>query len=133
MKDFKLPLYIPKTYTNSTKQKIEKVCNGCGAKGGIKFPSSFLGVKIKTACNVHDWMFEEGVTLGDYFFSNLMFFWNLFALIWNSSNWFTISIRTPMVMSYFLATMSKRGQEAFWVNGKVENKNKHITIRGEFT
>lgn len=35
--------------------------NGCGAKGGFKFPSMMYGVDIKTACNIHDieWQLAE--------------------------------------------------------------------------
>jgi len=28
--------------------------NGCGAKGGVQFPSTMWGINIESACNIHD-------------------------------------------------------------------------------
>ena len=75
--------YIPVSYTNATPEERAKICNGCGAKDGIKVPSTMYGLSIEKACQIHDWMFEEGTTLGDFWFANLMFFWNLTVIIVN--------------------------------------------------
>lgn len=37
-----LKLYAPNSYWHATAEKRATVCNGCGAKGGIKVPDSFF-------------------------------------------------------------------------------------------
>ncbi len=127
----KLPLYKPKTYLNATEEEKAKVCNGCGAKDGIKVPNTFWGLCIVIACQIHDWMFYEGKTLGDYFFANVIFFWNMTAIIINESNVFMMFLRMERALKYFLAVMFKSGQKAYWVD-KVYNSDMFITYKGEF-
>ena len=127
-----LPLYEPISYINATEEEKKAVCNGCGAKNGKKVFESFFGLDIKEGCQIHDWSFYIGQTLGDFFFSNLMFMWNLFVLVYNGSNWFTLSFRLPLVFAYFLGVMTRKGRDAFWVDKPSKNNSKRITIRGEF-
>lgn len=123
-----MQLYKPNTYAEATPAQRAAVCNGCGAKGGIKVPSAFIGLCIKEACNIHDWMFQEGETKGDFRFANIMFLVNLVAIIVNSSNLFTRAIRLFFAVNYFLAVALK-GEDAFWV-GKTKNNKKNITYKG---
>ncbi len=48
-----LPLYAPKSYWNLTEEEKSKICNGCGAKDGIKVPDTIYGLSIKIACDIH--------------------------------------------------------------------------------
>lgn len=51
--------------------------NGCGSKGGYKFPSSFLGVYIESACSLHDMMWELAESYSDLVEANEIFDNNL--------------------------------------------------------
>lgn len=128
----KLPLYIPISFMEASKEEKAKICNGCGAKDGMKVPGTVWFLSIVFACQVHDWMFEKGQTLGDYYFSNIMFFWNMTAIVINGSNWFTMLPRMERVLKYFIAVMTKYGKKAFWADKGFKNKLKIITIKGEF-
>lgn len=123
-------LYAPKTYWNATKKQKDKTCNGCGAKGGIKVPDTFYGLCIKKACDIHDWMYEEGETYADFLFANAIFLLNLCLIVINGSNWFTKFFRLARASKYFLA-VAIEGQDAFWANKK-RNKKMYITYKGEF-
>jgi len=127
----KMPLYMPLSYIDASEEERAKVCNGCGAKDGIKVPDRFYGLKIKDACQIHDWMFEIGTTRGDYIFSNLIFFWNMVAISITHSNRFMMFFRCERALKYFIAVMFNSGKSAFWTNTP-ENKNKTITIKGKF-
>ena len=127
-----LPLYIPQNYLQATDKQRASVCNGCGAKNGAKVPNTIWGISIKTACNIHDWMFNIGKTKGDYYFANIMFFWNMTAIVVNASNVFTLLIRMERVLTYFLGVMSSKGVKAYWVDKSVKDESNTITIRGEF-
>lgn len=127
----KLPHYTPLSYLSATEEEKAKICNGCGSKDGIKVPDTFYGLSIKESCQKHDWMFHVGTTLGDYFFANIIFFWNMIATVINESNWFMMFLRAERALKYFLAVMFKKGKSAFWVD-KEKNDTMTITIRGEF-
>jgi len=129
--DMKLPLYYPISYLRATEEEKKLVCNGCGAKDGFKVPNTFWGLLIVLACEIHDWMFYKGATLGDYFFANVIFFWNLTAIIFNKSNKFMLLLRMERALKYFLGVMFKSGQNAFWVD-KQRNNIMTITIKGKF-
>ncbi|DAB30680.1 MAG TPA: hypothetical protein CFH84_02705 [Sulfurimonas sp. UBA12504] len=125
----RLPVYAPDTFWRATPEQIKKVCNGCGSEDGLKVPDTFWGLCVVLACYIHDWMFEEGETLGDYFFANAMFFWNLTAIVINNSNWFMMLLRMERALKYFLGVMFEKGQEAFWKN-KEPNDAIYITYQG---
>jgi len=126
-----LPLYMPIEYLHLSDEEKAKICNGCGSKDGIKVPNTVWFLSIVIACNIHDYMFYKGKTLGDYYFSNIMFFWNMTAIVINGSNFLTLLPRMERVLKYFLAVMTKFGVKAYWVD-KEENGTMSITIKGEF-
>ncbi len=125
-----LPICAPKKYWDASAAYLEEVCNGCGAKGGIKVPNSFLGLSIKTPCNIHDVMFKEGKTQADFLFANAIFLLNLTITIINGSNWFMKPIRFWLATKYFIA-VSLKGKSAYWKNKKI-NTGMYITYKGEF-
>jgi hypothetical protein len=126
----KLLLYAPNSYWTASKEAKEKTCNGCGAKNGIKVPSRFFGLSIEVACDIHDWMFEEGLTWADFLFANAMFLLNLTILIIVGSNWFTMLPRLWLATKYFIAVALK-GEKAYWVK-KSKNKEMYISYKGSF-
>jgi hypothetical protein len=125
-----MKLYQPNSYYEASLEDKKKVCNGCGAKGGIKVPSTFIGLCIKEACDIHDWMFKEGKTKADFIFANVMFLVNLIVIIINGSNIFTRAIRLFFAVNYFLAVALK-GSDAFWKD-KEKNDEMIITYKGSF-
>jgi len=127
----KLPLYLPTSFLRADEKEREKVCNGYGSKDGLKMPDTMWFLNIKFACQVHDWMFHKGTTMGDFYFSNVMFFWNLTAIIYNGSNFFTVLPRMSRAMKYFMGVMSDCGRDAYWVD-KPKNVSQSITIKGSF-
>ncbi len=125
-----LKLYAPDSYWKATDEEKAAVCNGCGAKGGIKVPDSFLGLEIKKACNIHDWMTEEGQTLGDFLFAAVMFLANLAAIILSDSNRFVRIIRMILAFNYFTGVLI--GGRSHFFKNKTENKKMYITYKGSF-
>ena len=49
-------------YKNLTKEQKDKICNGCGSKGGWFNPPEFL---FHASCNHHDFLYWKGVTEKD--------------------------------------------------------------------
>ncbi len=123
-------LYAPLSYWNATAKQKEQVCNGCGAKGGIKVPNTFYFLCIKEACNIHDWMYKEGKTLADKLFADAVFRMNLSSIIDANSNSIMAILRHSRASKYYTAVV-QWGGNAYWAN-KVSNDEKHITYKGEF-
>lgn len=124
-----MKLYAPNTYWEATEDERNEVCNGCGAKGGMKFPSTFYGLSIKDSCNIHDWMWHEGTTLADKLFSDAIFLMNMVIQVINGSNWATQPLRIMRATKYFLAVVQV--SKAYWKD-KEENKYMYITFNGTF-
>ena len=125
-----MKLYAPITYWESTTEDKKSICNGCGAKGGIKVPDTMYGLDITVGCNIHDWMFKYGKTYADMLFANAIFLLNLSIIIINNSSWFTLGLRLLRATKYFVA-VAKYGASAYWVD-KEENSTMEITFKGEF-
>ena len=123
-------LYAPLSYWNATEEQRKAVCNGCGAKGGINVPDTMYGLCVTLACNIHDWMFKEGKTLGDFFFANAIFIMNLAVLIVSQSKWLA-PFRLARATEYFIAVQTL-GEDSYWVEGKTKNTDMSISFKGEF-
>lgn len=126
----KLTLYAPNKYWTASEAYLKKICNGCGAKGGINVPNNLFGLSIKKPCNIHDVMFEEGETYADFLFANAIFLLNMTIVIIVGSNWFTMLPRLWLATKYFIAVALK-GEEAYWKK-KRKNADMHITYKGSF-
>lgn len=125
-----MAVYAPNSYWEASEEQRAKVCNGCGAKGGTKVPNTMWGLNIKQACNIHDWMFENGATLADFYFSNAVFIMNLaLIIVENGSKWLA-PLRLARATKYFLA-VQELGQDAYWVNN-IRNNKMYITYKGSF-
>lgn len=129
-----MKLYAPLTYWEATPEERAKVCNGCGAEKGIKVPSTFYGLCIKEACNIHDWMYNEGKTLADKLFADAMFRLNITLIIDSRNHCIVDKMLSPLrhlrAGKYYLA-VAEWGNTAYWVN-KTINPTMQITYRGEF-
>ena len=49
-------------FRDLTKEQIKKICNGCGGKGGVIKPPSFI---FKASCVIHDFYYWRGCTKAD--------------------------------------------------------------------
>lgn len=125
-----LKLYAPLTYWEASEEERAKICNGCGAKDGLSVPSSFYGLCIKEACNIHDWMYQHGTTQADKLFADAMFRLNLTMIIDTNSNIFMAMLRQGRAAKYYIA-VAKWGNKAYWIN-KTLNPGMIITFKGEF-
>jgi len=127
----KMLMYIPHSYANATPEERAKVCNGCGAKNGVKVPDTMWGLSIKEACQIHDWMYHIGTTLGDKIFADFMFLLNMIAIIAKYSKYKLVSyLRMARAIKYYFAVAFK-GFDAYWEN-KVESSDTSISIKGEY-
>ena len=125
-----MKLYAPLSYWNATPEELKDICNGCGAKDGMKVPDTMWGLNIKECCQIHDWMFLEGKTYADFLFANAVFIMNLAIRIIGLSNKFLAPIRLARATKYFLAVQTL-GSDAFWVD-KNKNDEMIITYKGEY-
>lgn len=125
-----MKLYAPKTYWEASEEERKAVCNGCGAKDGVKVPDTMWGLCIVMACHIHDWMFNEGKTLADFYFANAVFIMNLaIIIVCGGSKWFA-PLRLARATKYFIA-VQEMGEDAFWVD-KEANEIMSITYQGDF-
>jgi len=125
-----MKLYAPINYYKATPEQLSKVCNGCGAKNGIKVPNTMWGLDISEACNRHDWMYSEGRSLADFYFANAVFIMNLAIIITTQGSKWLAPFRLARATKYFMA-VQELGQDAFWVD-RQRNSYMNITYKGEF-
>jgi len=58
-------LFAPVEYWQLPPAAKALICNGCGKKGGLKFPNRIWGLDIRDVCNIHDYMYYAGQTEAD--------------------------------------------------------------------
>ena len=113
----------PCCYHAATKDQKDGIVGGCGAGDGFGdyiVPDKLLGLSIKKACKIHDWMYAYGVTLGEKEFSDRVFLNNMLRLIRdNQSRLKSVNfLRRNFAKSYYLA-VKWFGAPAYW-----DGKNK---------
>lgn len=103
---------IPKKYLNISPELKAFVCNGAGAKDGIKVPSTLYGLECLEAFNIHDFDYWLGVTQEDKIKADFRMLNNLFVLILNYGGWLMVP-RMFRATLYFIA-VAKFGKKAFY-------------------
>lgn len=108
-------LYEPISYTQASCAKKSQVCNGCGSsKAKFDFvPDSIYGLKIKAACDRHDWMYHVGATIEDKEEADRTFLNNCLRLIEARSNRFIKPLRRRRALKYYEAVVVFGGP-AYW-------------------
>ena len=128
-----LPIYAPKGYWVRREQFDKEECNGCGSEldiSGKLVTNTLYGLDIsKDACCPHDYCYKYGKTWTDKFFADVMFLYNMVAIVWNKGGWLT-SPRLLRATKYFVAVVAK-GNDSFAYEKTVSDK-KEITFKGEF-
>lgn len=96
-----MKLLAPQTYIEASDELINRICNGCGPNGilGKLVPEHLAGADISTACNIHDWMYQEGE---DKQKADLYFLANMIYLCSKKSRWL-LPIRALMAVHFYLA------------------------------
>jgi len=98
---YKYKLEMIETLQNHEKLSIYfSYANGCGAKSGIRFPSTMWGVNIEAACNLHDMEWALSTSYVDLLESNERFDNNLKRITDRESNSFTAWLRRMRVAKY---------------------------------
>lgn len=109
-------LIAPQSYVDASEAVKAGVCNGCGTAGwkGKLVPETMWGLRISEACQVHDWMYHEGITAEDKELADLVFLRNLIRIINRKGGWLKV-FRRYRAMSYYNA-VAEAGGAAFWSN-----------------
>ena len=131
-------IYAPITYWELSPEEKKEICNGCGAKDGLKVPDTFWGLNMEEACNIHDYMYSTGKTHYDKLFADAMFRLNLTVII-DAKETFKdklLSIfRHYRAGTYYIA-VAKYGNSSFWKDKERLSPEDpmafRITFSGEF-
>lgn len=112
----KYNLHFSESFRNATDAERDSVCNGCGAKGGLKVPSTFYGLKIEEACQVHDWDYAQGKTKEDKSRADRYFLFNMLIIIEAQTGLINSALkplRRRRALKYYEAVVTW-GNSAFW-------------------
>ena len=131
-------IYAPISYWELSPAEKEQLCNGCGAKNGLKVPGTFWGLNIEEACNIHDYMYYIGKTHYDKLFADAIFRLNLTVIIDSKESFLNRMLnlfRHHRAGKYYIA-VAKYGNGAFWVDKERLSPEDpdafRITYTGEF-
>lgn len=109
-------LFAPDSFKKAPYYELELVCNGCGA-AGAKFdfiPDTIYFTYIGYACHIHDWMYDEGLTIEDKDQADRVFLNNLYRIIkLNKAWWKPTFLMRRRALKYYLA-VKHFGGDAFW-------------------
>ncbi|MFA9396502.1 MAG: hypothetical protein ACERJ1_17600 [Halodesulfovibrio sp.] len=94
-------LLAPQTYEEASEELKSRVCNGCGPAGliGKLVPEKLAGAGSSEACNIHDWMYQEGE---DKQKADLFFLANMIFICSLKSKWL-LPLRAWLAVKFFLA------------------------------
>ena len=107
-------LYAPEQYWLLYDVARAELVNGCGTRGiiGILVPDTIWGLRITTACNIHDWMYGVGTILADKEEADRVFLNNMLRLI-DGGWWWLKRPRILRAREYYQA-VKICGGPAFW-------------------
>lgn len=109
-------LYAPESFKEALYYELNLVCNGCGA-AGAKFdfiPDTIYFTYIGYACHIHDWMYDEGLTIEDKECADRVFLNNLYRIIKHKNAWYKPTfLMRQRALKYYLA-VKHFGGDAFW-------------------
>ena len=128
-------IYAPITYWELSPEEKKEICNGCGAKDGVKVPDTFWGLNIEEACNIHDYMYNIGKTHYDKLFADAMFRLNLTVII-DAKETFKDKLlsvfRHYRAGTYYIA-VAKYGNSSFWKDKERLSPEDPMAFRITFT
>lgn len=109
-------LYGPASFKTASLKTLNEVCNGCGA-ASAKFdfvPDTIYGMYIGHACNVHDWMYNEGRTLEDKKEADRVMLNNILRLIDFHPKWYRPKFLMRRRAKKYYYAVKCFGGPAFW-------------------
>ena len=106
-------LIARKSFREASKEERAAVSNGCGPQSHLRdlVPNKLLGRHIGCACDVHDWMYEEGGDARDRRVADAVFFLNMCKIIDDEGGLLRIP-RKILARWYFRAVVAF-GKNAF--------------------
>ena len=115
--------------------KDYKYANGCGAKGGVKFPKTMWGLNIEAACQVHDIDWTNAKSLDDLILGTEMMLRNLKHIIDAESGFIMKRARRWRAAKYIteidlIGTPSEAVKRGFIQADHPVNKPNHAGILG---
>jgi len=125
----KATIFAPESYWNATAKQKDSICNGCGAKDGfIKAPKNIYGIDVSICCNIHDWMYQYGLTASDKEVADRVFLNNMTRIIkQNSKNRFVKFLRLRRAKTYYIA-VKYFGGDAYWLSKNINTNLKEIEL-----
>ena len=116
-------LYAPEEYWALKKndpEELSRIVNGCGPGNwkGKLISDSILGVRIKEACEIHDFMYRFGRSEHDRRKADRVFLNNMMRMTEaESSNVFSFWLRSTKAVAYYAIVRSVGGRY-FWTTEK---------------
>jgi hypothetical protein len=123
-------LYAPKEYWDATEIERKKITNGCGSEGwkGALVPNDLLGVDIKPACDIHDWMYSKGKKIEDKDQADRVFLNNMVRIInCSTENSVLKKIQLLEAKTYYEA-VCVFGGDAFWEGKNSDESFKEVIL-----
>ena len=121
MVEIKHNLHLPESYQYATDAERALICNGAGAKDGLKFPNTFYGLDMREAFDIHDWDYHHGKTQADKERADKYMLLNMLVIIESTQalvNRLLKPLRRRRALKYYEAVVTF-GDDAFW-KGKVK-------------
>jgi hypothetical protein len=108
-------LYAPVEYWLLNPEEKSRICNGAGPKGyGWLVPDTLYGLSIKSAADIHDYMYYVGTTLQDKQEADRVFLNNMLRIIEANTSFKPLAwLRTHRAYKYYWA-VERFGGPAFW-------------------
>ena len=131
-----LKLYAPENYWNAinSQQDLSKILNGCGTDGwkGQLVPETLWGLSVTDACNIHDWMYEQGKTIADKEEADRVFLNNMVRTVNhhhanNSCIFGCIKKKLQLIRARtYYEAVKHFGGDAFWANVNLDQNFKAV-------
>ena len=113
-----LPLDYPPGFLNMSPEVKAEVCNGPGAKDGIKVPSTMYGLDCLEVFDIHDFDYWMGENEEDKRRADMRMLQNSMIMINNTGGWLRI-LRRYRAVTYYNG-VANYGKKAFYA-GKEKN------------
>lgn len=107
-----MPLEYPKGFLNLSPEIKKEVCNGAGARDGIKVPNTMYGLDLKEVFDIHDFDYWIGGNEQDKRTADMRMLSNLMKMI-NNKGGCLRKLRRYRATSYYSA-VADYGKKAFY-------------------
>ena len=107
-----MPLDIPQGFLNLSPAMKAEICNGAGAKDGIKVPSTMYGLDLTKVFDIHDFDYYMGENEEDKRAADNRMLINSMRMINNKGGWLR-KLRRYRATTYYSA-VADYGKKAFY-------------------